>query len=233
MKRILLFTSAVTFLTLALGAADSTSKDDITGAAKKLAEKDNYSWRTTVVVPENSPFKPGPIEGKAAKDGIALLNMTFGDNETKAVLKGDKAAAKGPDGDWQSLEDLANAEGPRRFLGLMLRNFKAPAAQAAELAIFAKELKKDGDAYSGELTEEGARTLLTFRRGGNATVTNPKGSIKFWLKDGELTKYEFNVKGTLNFNGNDFDQDRTTTVVIKDVDTTKLTVPEEAKKKLT
>src|SRR5947209_10837184 len=93
MKRILLFTSAVTFLTLALGAADSTSKDDITGAAKKLAEKDNYSWRTTVVVPENSPFKPGPIEGKAAKDGIALLNMTFGDNETKAVLKGDKAAA--------------------------------------------------------------------------------------------------------------------------------------------
>jgi len=56
--------------------------------------------------------------------------------------------------------------------------------------------------------------------------------VKFWLKDGELTKYEFNVKGTVSFNGNDIDQDRTSTVVIKDVGSTKVTVPEEAKKKL-
>jgi hypothetical protein len=36
----------------------------------------------------------------------------------------------------------------------------------------------------------------------------------------------------MSFNGNDIDQDRTTTVVIKDVGTTKVTVPDEAKKKL-
>ena len=52
------------------------------------------------------------------------------------------------------------------------------------------------------------------------------------VKDGTLTKYEFKVKGKMSFNGNDIDQDRTTTVVIKDVGTTKVTVPEEAKKKL-
>src|SRR5262249_9041651 len=32
-------------------AADSSPKDDVIAAAKKLAEKDNYSWKTTVVVP--------------------------------------------------------------------------------------------------------------------------------------------------------------------------------------
>jgi hypothetical protein len=235
MKRSILFAAATALLGLSLSAAESSPTEDITGAAKKLAEKDNYGWRTTVVVPEDAPFKPGPIEGKTQKDGLTLLSLSFGDNETKAVLKDDKGAATTQEGDWQSLAELAGSEGPGRFLAMMLRNFEAPAAQVTQLAGYAKELKKDGDAYVGDLTEEGAKTLLTFRpRGGGEgpTVSNAKGSVKFWLKDGALVKYEFNVKGKVSFNGNDFDQDRTSTVVIKDVGTTKVTVPDEAKKKL-
>lgn len=232
MKTPALISIASLFVATALYAADSSPKDEITAAAKKLGDAANYSWRTTVVVPESSPFKPGPTEGKAEKDGVTLLNISFGDNETKAVVKGEKGAATNQEGEWKSLEELANSEGPGRFMGMMLRGYKSPAAQAAELASFSKELKKDGDAYVSDLTEEGAKTYLTFRRGGNATVENPKGSVKFWIKDGILTKYEFHVKGTVSFNGNDFEQDRTSTVVIKDVGTTKITVPEEAKKKL-
>ncbi len=233
MKPTVLFSAAALFVAGTLVAADSNPKDEIAAIAKKLGDAANYSWRTTVAVPEDAPFKPGPTEGKAEKEGVTLLTLTFGDNETKAVLKGEKGAATNPEGEWRSLEELSNSEGPGRFMGMMLRNFKTPAAQAAELASFSKDLKKDGDAYTSDLTEEGAKAFLTFRRGGNATVTNPKGSVKFWVKDGALTKYEFNVKGTVNFNGNEFNQDRTTTVVIKDVGTTKITVPEEAKKKLT
>jgi len=234
MNRAVLLVAVTGWLGLSLCAAESSPKDDINAAAKKLAEKANYSWRTTVAVPEDAPFKPGPTEGKTEKDGFTWLSLSFGGNETKAVLKGDKGAAANPDGEWQSLAEMDNAEGPGRFMGMMLRNFKAPAAQAAQLVSLAKELKQDGDAYSGELTEEGAKTLLTFRRrqgGEGPTVTDPKGSVKFWLKDGALTKYEFNVKGKVSFNGGDFDQDRTTTVVLKDVGTTKVTVPEDAKKK--
>ena len=220
---------------LSLSAADSNPKDEITAAAKKLGESDNYSWRTTVVVPEDAPFKPGPTEGKTEKDGYTWLSITFGDNETKAVLKGDKGAVKGTDGDWQTLSEMANEQGPMRFLAMRLQTFKAPAAQVQQLVSFAKELKKDGDTYSGGLTEEGAKTMLSFRprAGGDApAVSNAKGSVKFWLKDGLLTKYEFNLKGTMNFNGNDLDQDRTSTVIIKDVGATKVSVPDEAKKKL-
>jgi hypothetical protein len=104
-----------------------------------------------------------------------------------------------------------------------------------QLVSFSKDLKKDGDVYSGTLTEEGAKTMLSFRprSGGDApSVSNAKGSVKFWLKDGALTKYEFTLKGTMNFNGNDIDMDRVSTVVIKDIGSTKVTVPEEAKKKL-
>ena len=234
MKKTALIATAIASLSLSLSAADSSPKDEINAAAKKLGDSDNYSWRTTVVVPEDAPFKPGPTEGKTEKDGYTSLSITFGDNDIKAVLKGDKGAAKG-DGDWQSLSEMANDQGPMRFMAMRLQTFKAPAAQVQQLVSFSKDLKKDGDVYSGTLTEEGAKTMLSFRprSGGDApSVSNAKGSVKFWLKDGALTKYEFTLKGTMNFNGNDIDMDRVSTVVIKDIGSTKVTVPEEAKKKL-
>jgi hypothetical protein len=40
------------------------------------------------------------------------------------------------------------------------------------------------------------------------------------------------VQGSVSWNGNDREVDRTTTVEIKDVGTTKIEVPEDAKKKL-
>jgi hypothetical protein len=161
--------------------------------------------------------------------------MTFGDNKAQAFLKGEKGAVSNPDGGWQSLAEIEGGEGRGRFMGRMWRNFKAPTAQAADLAARAKELKKEGDAISGELNEEITRELLSFRgRGGGdgPAITNPKGSVKFWMKDGMLSKYEFKVQGKVSFNNNERDVDRTTTVEIKDVGTTKVDVPEEVKKKL-
>jgi hypothetical protein len=224
---------AITLLAGSLIAADSSPKDDVTAAAKKLGDQSNYSWKQTMENAGGQGFR-GSTEGKIEKDGFTSLAMTFGDNTTLAVLKGEKGAIKTEDG-WQSLEEAAgNQQGPGRFLGRMLRTFKAPAAQADDLAGKVKELKKDGDVYSGDLTEAGAKSLLTFggRGGGNGPeVSGAKGSVKFWIKDGTLSKYEFNVQGKVSFNGNDRDVDRTTTSEIKDVGSTKVEVPDEAKKK--
>lgn len=186
-------------------------------------------------MPEDSQFKPGPTDGKIEKGGFTVVKMSFNNNESEMVIKGEKAALSGRDGGWQLASELENAEGPGRFRAMMARNFRAPAAQVTEILSGIKELKKDGDTYSGDLTGEGAKKLLTFRgRQGNdgPTVTNPKGSAQFWVKDGALVKYEFHVTGTISFNGNDFDSDRATTVEIKDIGSTKVEVPEEAKKKL-
>jgi len=226
MKTVILIATS-TLLVGSLFAADSKPKDDVTAAAAKLGEKPNYSWKTVVVVPESAQFKPGPSEGQTEKDGFTVLSLTFGDNTTKAVMKGDKAAVSSPEGGWQTLADLDNAEGPARFLGRILRSFKAPVAQATELANAAGELKQEGDVVSGDLTEAGAKAQFRF---GN--VSNPKGSVKFWIKEGVLTKYEFKVTGKVDFNGNEFEVDRTTTTEIKDVGSTKVNVPEDAKKKL-
>jgi len=223
---------AMAMLAGSLLAADSSPKDDVTNAAKKLGGSANYSWHATVVVPEDAQFKPGPTDGKTEKAGLTYVKLSFGDNTTEFVKKGESAALTSPDGGWESLTNMDSSQGPGRFMAGMVRNFKTPDAQAADLVAAAKELKKDGDVYSSDLTEDGAKTLLTFRRGGGATVTNPSGSVKFWLKDGVLTKFEFKVKGTVTFNGNDIDVDRDTTVEIKDVGTTKMDAPDEAKKLL-
>lgn len=214
-------------------AAEPGAKEDVTAAAKKLGDKGNYSWKSTM---EAGNFN-GSTDGKTDKDGLVSLSMTFGDNTTEAFVQGSKGAVKSPDAGWESLADLAaNTDaGPRRFLVRRLQTFKTPAAEAADLVEKIKELKKDGEAYSGDLTEAGAKDLLSFggRRGPNAPEPkNAKGSVKFWTKDGALSKYEVKVQGTINFNNEDRDMDRTTTVEIKDVGTTKIDVPEAAKKKM-
>jgi hypothetical protein len=212
-------------------------KAAVTGAAKKLAESDNYSWKQTTENAGGGGFGGGAQEGKTQKGGYTWLSMTMRDNTIEAVKKGEKGAIKGPEG-WRSLSEASEGErGPATFMARRLQNFKNPAAQAEDLAGKVKELKQDGDAYSGELSEEAAKSLLMFggRGGGGGNgpeISGAKASAKFWVKDGLLTKYETKVKGTVSFNGNDRDVDRTTTVEIKDVGSTKIALPEQAEKKL-
>ncbi len=230
-----LFSSLTLLAAGSLLAADASPKDDVTSAAAALGNQPNYSWRTTVEVGNNSRFRPGPTEGKTEKGGYTAYSMTFNDNTTDVVIHGTNAAVKTPDNGWQSAaeatQDTGGGFNAALFAARMAQNFKAPAAQAASLAAQAADLKAGTNGITGDLTENGAKELLTFR-GGNATVTNPKGSVTFWVADGKLLKFQTHVTGTVSFNGNDRDVDRTTTTEIKAIGTTKIEVPDEAKKKL-
>jgi hypothetical protein len=225
--------------TLALGgtllAADSAPTDNIKNAAGKLAAADNYSWITTV---ESSQFQPGPSHGKTEKGGFTYVDFNFQDNKVESFVKDGKGAIKGEEG-WKSLAEAAKDEGDGgfnffRFLAMRMQEYKTPAAEAADIAGKTKQLTQTDDAYSGDLTEDGAKSLLSFRgRGGDGpTVSNAKGSVKFWVKDGIITKYQFKLQGTMNFGGDDRDIDRTTTVEVKDVGATKVVVPDDAKAKV-
>src|SRR5438034_952282 len=108
MKRNVLFGS-IALLAGSLIAADSTPKEDVIAAAKKLAEKANYSWKLTLDLGPNSQFTPGPTEGKTEKDGYTWLSVSFNDNTTIGLKKGNKVAVKTDDG-WKSSEE-ASADG--------------------------------------------------------------------------------------------------------------------------
>jgi hypothetical protein len=237
MKKNLLF-GMIMMVAGSLVAADSSPKDTVTSAATALGGQANYSWHSTVAsVGGNRRFR-GPTDGKTEKGGYTWLSMVLGDSTNLAVFKGTNGAINTPDNGWQSFAEASADDGggfnPRTFLVRMSRNFKAPDQQAAMLATQAAALKVDTNGISGDLTEEGAKSMLMFGRPGadGPTVSNAKGSVTFWVTDGKLVKYQFHVSGTVSFNGNDRDVDRTTTIAITDVGTTKIDVPDDAKKKL-
>jgi hypothetical protein len=221
-----------------LCAANAGPKENVINAAKKLAAQKNYSWEMTITNLSNNRFHFGPNEGKTEKDGYTWYSMKMNDNTTEILMKGTNAAVKTPDAGWQTRAEATEGSdepGPAMFLALLLDNFKTPAQDAEDLASKAREIEKTNGVYSSVLTEDGANTLLAWRRpngSGGPTVSNAKGSVKFWVKHGLLTKYEYNLQGTLDFNGNDFNVNRTTTVQIKGVGSTKITVPDEARKNL-
>jgi len=253
-RRMLIGTLAV--LAGSAVVASAAPKEEVQDAAKKLSDDKSYSWKQNS---ENlaqgggqgggrGGFGGGAQEGKTEKDGLTHLTMSFGDNRTDIIIKGDKGAVKTEDG-WKSFAELSQGgndggqPGPQRFIARMAQNFKGPATQVEDLVKNVKDLQKDEGAFKGELTEEGAKQLLSFggRRRPNADanaqpqgpqVTNPKGSVRFWVENGVLTKYEYTVTGTMSFNGNDIDINRKTTVEIKDVGSTKVEVPDDAKAKL-
>lgn len=231
-----------TFLSLTLLgllAGNATAADDavstVKAAAKKLAEKSNYSWTTTPKIEGTQRFRMGATEGKVEKDGWLHTKATLGDAEYETLRKGEKGAVKRDD-EWRTLEEM-ESDDRGAFFARAIRGFKAPAVEAGEIAGTIKELKKgDGGLYSGDLTEEGAKTLLAFggRRTPGPGFQNAQGTAKFWIKDGVLSKYEYTVSGSFKRPDNDEEvkRDRTVTVEIKDVGTTKVPVPEEVKKKL-
>ena len=102
---------------------------------------------------------------------------------------------------------------------------------------------REAGAISGDLTDGGATDQLRFgpkpRPGpdgklppGPPPPKNAKADVKFILKDGALVRYVVHAKGVITFGGNENEFERIATIELKDVGTTKLEVPEAAKKKL-
>ena len=240
---------------LVAGPVLAAPKDDVTTAATALGNAANYTWQTTVDMGADSPMQMGPTDGKTEKDGFTTVSMSMMDNTSTVVLKGTNAAVKGDSG-WQTAAEATQDGGggggfnPGMMIISQVLNIKLPAVEATNLVALASDLKVDGDKITGGLTADGAKGLMAFGgrggRGGRGgpggpggpgggngpEITNTKGTVTFWVADGKLTKYQTHVTGSIDMGGNAMDMDRTTTVTIKDVGTTKVAVPDDAKKKL-
>ena len=240
MKKNILF-GALLFAAGTLLAADSSPKDDVVAAAKKLAAA-GYSWKSTMDLGPDSPFTPGPTEGKVDKDGYIWLSSQFQDNTSIGVAKDKKVVVK-TEGGWKTADELGDGGGgfdPNTFMVRRMQSIKTPAAELQEIIAKIGELKKDGDVLSGNLTKEGAEAMLTSGfgfgpppDGGNRPAPkDAKCSVKIWIKDGEITKYETKLSGKMDFQGEEHAMQFTTTTEIKDAGKTKIELPDDAKKKL-
>jgi hypothetical protein len=177
-----------------------------------------------------SARRQGPIEGKTEKDGVTYLKGSLGEISYEAASKGDKMTVN-YNGTWLSTAEIGEDNRPIR----RLKALKKPIEEAQSLLDKAVEVKKESEgAYSGELAADAAKELFSLLGRRAAEAPSAKGSTKFWVKDGRLTKYEFNVRGkiTVGEDKREVDVSRTTTVEIKDIGSTTITLPDDARKKL-
>lgn len=212
----------------------ATPRDAAKKAIQKLGEQKNYSWTSTR---KGGGGDTGSVKGMIRRDGLTQAMLNMAGRSVEGVLKEGKGAIKTKEG-WMSTKDFSGDGGspgrhPLTFLARHLSTFaKAPVVQAFGLLKQTKQLKSEGKGvYSGELTAEGVKNNLP-RFG--VKVSDPQGSVKFWVKDGMLVKYTYTVRGNVTFlrQQRKVDYDRTTTVEMRDVGATKLEVPEEALKKI-
>ncbi|MFM7555890.1 MAG: hypothetical protein ACKPAH_11435, partial [Verrucomicrobiota bacterium] len=233
--------------TLLLGATGALADitDDLKSAARKLADAASYSWTATTEI-EGGQWTPAPVQGKALKGGAAVLTTERDGSTTTAVLQGTNGVASTDDG-WKTAEELRQAGGGGgggggnrggMRAGALLRN-PLPAASLTRLADKARDLKAgDGGSVAGELPEDVAKEFAVLGRGGRPGGQTPpeprnaKASVRFWLKEGMVSKAQLKVSATMTFNGEDRDMVRTTTWEFRDVGTTTVEVPAEAKKRL-
>ena len=219
---------------LPLFAADTSAVGPLKDAIAKLKAEPNYSWTVKTELPSMG-FTPEPMQCRTEKDGYMFLTEDMNGNTAQAAFKGDKAALKLEDA-WQA----GDAVDQTAMNGWWLALTRSAADEAADLVSKAKELKPGADGlWSGDLTEAGAADLLNFGRRPGATNAPPppknaKGSVKLWVKDGELIKFESHLQGSVSFApGQDpMDMETIRTAEIHDQGKTKVDVPAEAKAKL-
>lgn len=235
------FYGGLIVLAASAGLVRADAKADVQAAVDNLVNSDSYSWTTDV----EGGFGAGTTQGKTQKDGYTTVSLTLRDNSYDVVIEGDKCAIKTQDGWKSTAEILAAADDggggggfdPDRFAARIAQNYQTPAAQAKEVADQLGDVKKTDDGYTADLSDDQAKRLLTFRRRRNPNapgpqISNAKGSVKYWINDGVLSKVELHVTGTVTFKDNDNDVDRTTTIQFTDIGSTKIDIPAEAKAKL-
>jgi hypothetical protein len=112
-----------------------------------------------------------------------------------------------------------------------------PHEEVAILVANYTTLKTGADgSIQGELSETGAKLLLLPAGPTDVTVRHAVGVFKLWMQDGRLAKYEIALRGNIARVGDSEKEERgiaqTITTTLKNVGTTMVEVPEEARRRL-
>lgn len=225
------------------GAYAADPPEALKAAVEKLAKGSNYTWTTTFTFPD-APIHPGPLNGQIDTNGFLLVSQNIGRGDFEAVIKDGIGVLKLPVG-WLGAQEIvdgnpAGAVGPAFLMSRVLFNVRRPDIQTAELLKMGASFTKDDQ---GVIIEQlGEKDVVTLIRNGVTGRPNPqppplkaaKGSVKYWLNDGLIGKYEINLQAQMLPSAHEraVDFKPTTTVEITNVGITKVVVPDAAREKI-
>ena len=245
MKKNLLF-GIITLMGGSLLTAYADPKDDVTAAAKKLADGGgNYTCGNKRLTPAKAVSAAASLKGQdrsrphaglKLRDSPSAAAMPSTPPPTERLYQGTNSVTKNADGQWQTAAEIAAAAAAqrrwRRFRRRSRRVWSRSTGASTTTTITTlvagvTELNDDNGTLVGDLTEDAAKANIfpggrgrggAPGGGGAPEPTDAKGSVKIWIKDGALVKYEVKNSGKMSFGGGDpIDINRTTTVEFSDV----------------
>lgn len=176
------------------------------------------------------------------------------DNQVTAIFRGDHNLVVEVDGTWKTPAELSStptattrgsAGGGRRrsnetaslppYSNLQL-TLSRPHDEIAIIVANARDWTAEPDGVSGSLTDLGAKLLLVHSGQKEITPLRAGGTFRLWLKEATLVRYHVRLTGTLAVKAGldrreiDVNQDAMTN--LNGGGTTRVDVPEEAKRKL-
>lgn len=221
-------------ITMMLTAMLALQSDELAEAAKKTAASESYTFKTELKAGKGKN-QPGAIEGRFQKDQPLALKAGAAEGFKKA------GAIVYKDGEeWKRLEKAAKGEKKQQPTAAAFASIKLPHEEIEnfeknfEKVEKAAEKDKDCTLWTGTLTPTAAHTLVsTGSKAEGKTTATYTGTAKVWVNaQGAVVRYEIvsHMKGE-NKKG-PVESDITKTVEISEVGSTKVEVPEAAKKLL-
>jgi hypothetical protein len=217
---------------VALGAGQKSDPGgDVMAAVAKVGDAGSYSW-TRVTDDVSSGGARMSESGKTDTSGYTLIDLNSGGFYLHVAFKGSYAVVNAGQG-WKSLDDMADQRQAVRAVSRIVRGLKSPVMIARDIVSRVGELKRDGEMRTAELTGDDASELLgpVFDMRGR-DMTDPKVTVKFWVRDGALTRYELRASVNVSRQGVATEVSRAISVEFSNVGSTKVEVPDEAKGKL-
>jgi hypothetical protein len=243
---------------LTSASSHAAPADDLAVAAQRLADAPNYSWTSKEKTLRRSISVTTSVQGVTERDGFTVTkkttSATSGPDYVENTVYWGTQIAYLRNGSWKTAEELQAAAGGRsgvtvvgtgvansgRGVGAMTvtpQNDSQPSTgRPAQMVLWilaqVNSVTASGDALVADLSHDYiARVMRGNGRNGPLAVSpRSTGSAKFWIKDGAIAGYQTHIKAS--YEDSDVPlAERTTTVEIKNVGSTVVAVPAEAKAK--
>ena len=216
-------------------AADPPPASDppqvVKDAIQKLADSANFTWRA--ITRETSQSVTVIQDGQTQQDGSTLIRLNSGGSNIQIALKGGSSVLN-VGGAWMTADEATDQRQAARFMSTVT----SPALVAGRIASRLDNLRADGSEFVAQLSGGEVNNVISplysldAIRIRGVSETGAKATIKFWITAGVLTKYQVHATGTMTRGGDATPVDLTVTVDFRDIGTTKVSLPEQARKKL-
>lgn len=211
------------------GHFDQRNIDELTDAINALASQDNYQWSTSIEGGDNRRVPRSTINGSTQNDGLTHAIVNSRRRDTHVVIQGDVASVTDRDGRWETVSLLDEGFRSNGFASTTAKRIRIPHIHAQQLAQHVNNPLTKDQQVSGELdTAFVTQQMQSLGREGD-TLRDPKGQIRFWIDDGVLQKYEYQLTGSFENGSRQRTVSLKTTVDISNVGNAKLELPRGAK----